>query len=95
MTAQAPLQIAVLGGSGFIGTQLVRTLVASGHRVRIGDIAPSKTFPDLRVDCDVREVFLARLINSSLISKGPNVSNLRSFTRSILFHLSEEVMTAV
>src|SRR4029434_5446604 len=34
-------------------------------------------------DCVVREVFLARLINSSLISKGPNVSNLRSFSRSI------------
>lgn len=51
-----PLEIAVLGGSGFIGTQLVATLLRAGHRVRIGDIAPSKAHPDLRVDCDVRNL---------------------------------------
>jgi nucleoside-diphosphate-sugar epimerase len=45
----------VLGGSGFIGTQLVATLLKAGHRVRIGDIAPSMAYPDLRVDCDVRD----------------------------------------
>src|ERR1700756_1364406 len=36
-------------------------------------------------DCVVREVCLASLISSSLISNGPNVSNLRSFTRSMIF----------
>src|SRR5580704_349237 len=42
--------------------------------------------PALRnADCVVREVFLASLINSSLISNGPRVSNLRSFTRSMFF----------
>src|SRR6267142_3377344 len=41
--------------------------------------------PALRnADCVVRDVFLARLISSSLISNGPSVSNLRSFTRSMI-----------
>jgi nucleoside-diphosphate-sugar epimerase len=48
--------IAVLGGSGFIGTRLVARLQALGCQVRIGDLNPSQTFPDLQVACDVREV---------------------------------------
>ena len=42
--------------SGFIGTELVSRLLKSGHRVRIGDIAPSTAYPDLRSACDVRDV---------------------------------------
>src|ERR1700747_2013618 len=36
-------------------------------------------------DCVVREACLASAISSSLISNGPNVSNLRSFMRSMMF----------
>src|ERR1700741_2730564 len=39
--------------------------------------------------CVVREVFLASLISSSLISNGPNVSNFWSFKRSMFFTFQE------
>jgi nucleoside-diphosphate-sugar epimerase len=52
----SPLDIAVIGGSGFIGTELVGHLLKSGHRVRIGDIAPSRVYPDLHVRCDIRDL---------------------------------------
>jgi nucleoside-diphosphate-sugar epimerase len=48
--------IAVIGGSGFIGTRLVERLLASGHEVKIVDKADSKTYPQLRVAGDVRSV---------------------------------------
>jgi nucleoside-diphosphate-sugar epimerase len=60
-TSPRSQQIAIIGGSGFIGTELVRQLVAAGHRVRIGDIAPSKAHPRLREECDVRD--LAQVIS--------------------------------
>jgi nucleoside-diphosphate-sugar epimerase len=48
--------IALIGGSGFIGTNIVPLLQAAGHGVRIIDIAPSAAFPPLRVAGDVRDV---------------------------------------
>lgn len=50
----SPHKIAVLGGSGFVGTRLTSDLLRSGHSVTIGDIAPSISYPDLRLDTDVR-----------------------------------------
>jgi nucleoside-diphosphate-sugar epimerase len=47
--------IGVIGGSGFIGTVLVRALRESGHSVRIIDKARSVAFPDLHVEADVRD----------------------------------------
>jgi GlcNAc-P-P-Und epimerase len=47
--------IGVIGGSGFIGTALVRALRAGGHSVRIIDKARSAAFPDLCVEADVRD----------------------------------------
>lgn len=49
------MHIAVIGGSGFIGTRLVSQLLAAGHQVRILDIAPSLAHPDLFKQCDVRD----------------------------------------
>lgn len=48
-------KIAVVGGSGFIGTQLVKLLVESGAQVSIIDIVESTAFPDLWVRGDVRD----------------------------------------
>jgi nucleoside-diphosphate-sugar epimerase len=48
------MHIAVLGGSGFIGSRLVSQLLAAGHQVRIFDIAPSSAHPTLVTHCDVR-----------------------------------------
>lgn len=45
---------AVLGGSGFIGSQLTGLLRDRGFNVRIGDLAASKTLPELWLECDVR-----------------------------------------
>lgn len=45
--------IALIGGSGFIGTRLAKRLLASGKQVRILDIAPSRFFPEHRVYADV------------------------------------------
>jgi nucleoside-diphosphate-sugar epimerase len=48
--------IAVIGGSGFIGTRLVGNLLKSGHKVKIVDKQDSATYPQLRVAGDVRSV---------------------------------------
>jgi GlcNAc-P-P-Und epimerase len=47
-------KIIVMGGSGFIGTLLVKNLLKSGHTVRILDKEKSSTYPELTVICDVR-----------------------------------------
>lgn len=49
------MQIAVIGGSGFIGSRLVSQLLAAGHRVRIFDIERSPGHPALFTHCDVRD----------------------------------------
>jgi nucleoside-diphosphate-sugar epimerase len=55
MTLSSPRKIALIGGSGFIGTRLTSDLLKAGHDVVIGDIAPSRSYPDMRRDADVRE----------------------------------------
>ncbi len=50
----SPRKIALLGGSGFVGTRLTSDLLQAGHNVTIADIEPSSTYPDLRLDADVR-----------------------------------------
>lgn len=52
----SPRKIALLGGSGFIGTRLTSLLLQAGHDVTIGDIADSKAYPDIRVEADVRKL---------------------------------------
>ena len=47
--------IAVIGGSGFIGTSLVKTLLAQEHTVRIIDRNPSSAYPELVHLADVRD----------------------------------------
>ena len=56
MNMTSPRKIALLGGSGFIGTRLTSDMLRAGHDVTIGDIAPSTTYPDLRIDADVRKL---------------------------------------
>lgn len=46
-------RIAVLGGSGFIGTKLVECLLAAGDQVVIGDLRKSDRYPELWRPCDV------------------------------------------
>ena len=45
----------VIGGSGFIGTELVRQLLAAGHKVRIADKTRSSTYHGLWTFADVRD----------------------------------------
>jgi nucleoside-diphosphate-sugar epimerase len=47
--------IGVIGGSGFIGSALVRGLKQAGHEVRIIDRVPSLAYPDTWIDADVRD----------------------------------------
>lgn len=48
--------IAVIGGSGFIGTRLIELLIEAGHTVTIVDIRNSEKYPELRKAGDVRKI---------------------------------------
>lgn len=50
------MKIAVVGGSGFIGTRLIKRLLESGETIRIIDKNPSTVYPFLSVYADVRKV---------------------------------------
>lgn len=50
------MNIAIIGGSGFVGTRLTKRLLDSGHTVRILDKNDSLTYPELRVQADVRDI---------------------------------------
>ena len=50
------MKILVIGGSGFIGTRLVRELISLGHNVYIYDITTSVEFPELTINGDVRSL---------------------------------------
>jgi nucleoside-diphosphate-sugar epimerase len=56
------VRIAIIGGSGFIGTELTRQLLESGRTVRILDKVQSLTYPELRRAADVRD--LKTLVNT-------------------------------
>lgn len=49
-------EVAVIGGSGFIGTELVRQLLGAGHDVRIADKRASSAYPERWTAADVRDV---------------------------------------
>lgn len=48
------MNITIIGGSGFVGTRLVKRLLASGHTVKIADKRKSVAYPELWVRCDIR-----------------------------------------
>lgn len=48
------MTITVIGGSGFVGTRLVKRLLASGHTVKIADKRKSAAYPELWIRCDIR-----------------------------------------
>ncbi len=48
------MKITILGGSGFLGTRLVKRLLDAGHEVKIADKRKSRTYPDLWIRCDIR-----------------------------------------
>lgn len=48
-------KIALIGGSGFIGSNLSADLWRAGHFVSIGDIQPSRAYPDFYRHADVRD----------------------------------------
>ena len=48
------MTITIIGGSGFVGTRLVKRLLESGYTVKIADKRKSVAYPDLWVRCDVR-----------------------------------------
>ncbi len=50
------MNIALIGGSGFVGTRLTKRLLDAGHEIRILDKNDSLTYPKLRVQADVRDV---------------------------------------
>ncbi|MEE1211734.1 MAG: NAD-dependent epimerase/dehydratase family protein [Treponema sp.] len=48
------MTVTIIGGSGFVGTRLVKRLIESGYTVKIADKRKSVTYPDLWMRCDVR-----------------------------------------
>ena len=49
------MTVTIIGGSGFIGTELARQLLEAGETVRIADKAKSAAYPQLWTAADVRE----------------------------------------
>jgi len=61
------MTIAIIGGSGFIGTRLTRRLLAAGHTVKILDKQDSKYYSELRTFADVRDIdSLKQGLNSNI-----------------------------
>lgn len=54
------MRIVVFGGSGFIGTRLVKRLLDAGHDVTVADIARSEAYPNLTRICNIREAGAVR-----------------------------------
>jgi len=50
------MNIAIIGGSGFVGTRLTTRLLASGYTVKIVDKNKSKKYPHLYEYADVRKI---------------------------------------
>ena len=48
------MTVTIIGGSGFVGTRLVKRLLDSGYTVKIADKRKSVTYPELWTRCDVR-----------------------------------------
>jgi len=71
------MNIAVIGGSGFIGTALVKSLLDNGHQVTIIDRESSKIFPDLYRTCDI--------CHQAVVTR-----TLKEAKAEIIFHLAAE-----
>lgn len=76
--------IDVIGGSGFIGTRLVRRLSLSGHNISIIDKNHTHKFPDLLTKADVRQIDKLR----DAIKPGACVINLAAEHRDDVRPLS-------
>ncbi len=48
------MKVTIIGGSGFVGTRLVKRLIEAGYTVRIADKRKSVAYPELWVRCDIR-----------------------------------------
>ena len=48
------MTVTIIGGSGFVGTRLVKRLLEAGHNVKIADKRKSVAYPELWTRCDVR-----------------------------------------
>ncbi len=48
--------VCIIGGSGFIGTELTAALLEAGHSVRIVDLNPRGRFATLTLKADVRDI---------------------------------------
>ena len=49
------MKIGITGGSGFIGTELIKILKKQGHEIVILDMTPSSAFPEDYIEVDIQD----------------------------------------
>ena len=88
------MKITILGGSGFLGTRLVKRLLDAGYDVKIADKRKSHAFPDLWVRYDIRNKDDEKNeFSESLTDKAAAPGKAEEAAKAMPMHSLEEVLT--
>ena len=88
------MTVAIIGGSGFVGTRLAKRLLDAGHQVKIADKRQSHAYPALWMRCDVRNAAgVAGEFPESLTDSLSSPGEAQAAARAQPMHTLDEVIT--